>query len=72
MTCISWPWFRLPFPAGGAPAALSPLSFVWPAGLPPGDHTWVVLITSPDAFADGSVDPDDIDAAAFDSLEASP
>jgi hypothetical protein len=63
----------LPFPAIGSPPAIPPaFSLVWPAGLPSGVYTWVILITPPGAFADGSIDPGDIAAYALYSLHTSP
>jgi hypothetical protein len=58
------------------PAFLAPpvpipniLSFSWPPGLPPGNYSFAIFTTAPNAFADGNVGPADITAAGVDTLE---
>jgi hypothetical protein len=57
-------------PVSPTPAALSGLTFPWPAGLTPGTYTFAVFATAPNAFTDGVRGPGDIGAFAIDQLQS--
>jgi subtilisin family serine protease len=66
------------FRSATVPAMLPPTRLddffrvVWPAAVPGGTYTFMVLTTPPGAFADGEIGPADITAFAADRLVASP
>ena len=59
-------------PAFLPPTAVTTFGVTWPAGIPGGTFTFVILTTPPGAFADGNVGPTDITALVLDALQASP
>jgi hypothetical protein len=60
------------YPAAMPPATDAPVfSMPWPAGIPGGTYTFAVFTTPPAAFADGTLDPEDITAVALQSFTAS-
>ena len=60
------------------PGPLSPLTVpgffqvAWPAGVAPGPYTMFLLLTEPDAFQDGRVDPGDVVALGMVSVTVGP
>jgi hypothetical protein len=80
VTCLSVPpssfppLFRSRVLPGGLPS--TPLAdfftLVWAAGFPAGPYTIFLVLTPPDAFLDGTVDPTDLLAIASQSLGFTP
>ena len=80
VTCLSAPpqGFAPLFRSRMLPGSLPPttlvdfFSFVWAPDLPAGPYTTFMVLTPPDAFADGSVDSTDFLAAALQGLTFAP